>query len=49
MVLAQDLDAAIARFDTAVDKELPGLNAALAKAGKPAIARLAAGEWSARK
>ena len=49
VVLAQDLDAAIARFDTAVDKELPGLNAALAKAGKPAIARLAAGEWSARK
>jgi hypothetical protein len=48
-VLAQDLDAAIARFNAAADKELPALNAALAKAGKPAIAKLTAEEWAAKK
>ena len=44
-VLAQDLDAAVARFNGAVDKELPAVNAGLAKAGKQPIAKLAAEEW----
>jgi hypothetical protein len=45
-VLAQDLDAAQRRFDTAADKELPALNAGLAKAGKPPLAKLTLEEWA---
>jgi hypothetical protein len=47
-VLAQDLEAAAARFDAAADKELPALNAGLARAGKPPLAKLTAEEWSRR-
>jgi hypothetical protein len=48
-VLAQDLAAANARFDAAADKELPALNAGLAKTGKPAIAKLTAEAWAVKK
>jgi hypothetical protein len=48
-VLAQDLDAAFARFNAAADKELAALNAGLAKAGKPALAKLTAEQWAAKK
>jgi photosystem II stability/assembly factor-like uncharacterized protein len=48
-VLAQDLQAAQARFDAAADKELPALNAGLAKAGKPPLAKLTAEEWTQKK
>jgi hypothetical protein len=44
-VLGQDLAAASARFGAAMDKELPAINAGLAKAGKPPLARLTAEEW----
>jgi photosystem II stability/assembly factor-like uncharacterized protein len=44
-VLAQDLDAAFARFDAAADRDLAALNAGLARAGKPPLARLTDEEW----
>jgi photosystem II stability/assembly factor-like uncharacterized protein len=47
-VLAQDLEAAAARFDAAAAKELPALNAGLARVGKPPLAKLTAEEWSRR-
>ncbi|HET8644885.1 MAG TPA: hypothetical protein VFO85_05320, partial [Vicinamibacteria bacterium] len=45
-VLAQELEAARARFDAAADKELPALNAGLAKAGQAPLAKLTAEEWA---
>jgi hypothetical protein len=44
-VLARDLDAAFTRFNTAADRELPAINAGLARAGKPPIAKMAEEEW----
>jgi hypothetical protein len=44
-VLAQDLEAASARFTAAFDKEAAALNAGLAKAGKPPLARVSEEEW----
>jgi hypothetical protein len=44
-VLAQDLDGAFTRFTAAVDKELPAVNAALTRAGKPPLVKLTAEEW----
>jgi hypothetical protein len=45
-VLAQDLEAAMARFNAAADKEMPALNAGLGRAGKQPIAKLTAEEWA---